>query len=61
MAEAGGGMDEAAIKALLRRLQAEPENKYVMLRVFALVFDFVIRRWLVSVFFLLLFMSLAFL
>jgi len=51
MAEAGGGMDEAAIKALLRRLQAEPENKYVMLRVLALVFDFVIRRWLVSVFF----------
>jgi len=30
MAEAGGGMDEAAIKALLRRLQAEPENKYVV-------------------------------
>lgn len=26
---AAGGMDEAAIKALLRRLQAEPENKYV--------------------------------
>lgn len=30
MGEATGGMDEAAIKALLRRLQAEPENKYVM-------------------------------
>lgn len=27
MGEATGGMDEAAIKALLRRLQAEPENK----------------------------------